>query len=107
MPRQCRSSRRYTVRLLMPSKRARPRGGGDWRDNVRGERLWRSLNYEQVDVRADDGISAAQHGLVQDLTYNNQKRPCRALDGRTPDRVYSDNLLALCTAAEAILARLH
>jgi putative transposase len=74
-------------------------GTGCWRDNVFVERLWRSVKYEEVYLRAYESISAAQHGLEQYLTFYNQKRPHQALDGRTPDGVYFDNLPALPTAA--------
>ena len=48
-------------------------GGGDgrgaWRDNVFVERLWRSVKYECVYLKAYDGVSAAHadigHRLVQ------------------------------------------
>ena len=39
-------------------------GTGCWRDNVFVERLWRSVKYEEVYLRAYDGISVAQHGLA-------------------------------------------
>jgi putative transposase len=38
-------------------------GTGCWRDNVFVERLWRSVKYEEVYLRAYDGVSAANHGL--------------------------------------------
>ena len=63
------------------------------------ERLWRSLKYEEVYLHAYDGVSAAQQGLERYLTFYNQKRPHRALDGNTPDGVYFDNLPARLTTA--------
>jgi putative transposase len=39
-------------------------GTGCWRDNVFVERLWRSVKYEEVYLRAYDSISAARQGLV-------------------------------------------
>ena len=74
-------------------------GRGCWRDNVFVERLWRSVTYEEVSLHAYDGVSAAQQGLERYLTFYNQKRPHRALDGNTPDEVYCNNLPALPTAA--------
>gem|GEM_PF-2433170 len=74
-------------------------GAGCWRDNVLVERLWRSVKYEEVYLRAYDSISAAHHGLEQYLTFYNRRRPHQALDGHTPDAVYFDNLPALPTAA--------
>ena len=74
-------------------------GTGCWRDNVFVERLWRSVKYEEVYLRAYDSISAARQGVGRYLTFYNQTRPHRALDGKTPEEVYSDNLTARLTAA--------
>ena len=74
-------------------------GTGCWRDNVFVERLWRSVKYEEVYVRAYDSIRAARQGLGRYLTGYNQHRPHRALDGHTPEQVYYDNLTTRLTAA--------
>ena len=74
-------------------------GTGCWRDNVVVERLWRSLKYEEVYLRAYDSISAAHQGLGRYLTFYNHHRPHRALDGNTPEKVYFDNLTTRLTAA--------
>ena len=74
-------------------------GKGCWRDNVFVERLWRSVKYEEVYLRAYETVGAAQQGLERYLTFYNQARPHRALDGRTPDGVYFDNLPTRRTAA--------
>jgi len=65
-------------------------GKGGWRDNVFVERLWKSIKYEEVYLHAYETISAAQQGLERYLTFYNQTRPHRALDGQTPDGVYFD-----------------
>ncbi|MGZ8384203.1 MAG: IS3 family transposase [Nitrospira sp.] len=74
-------------------------GRGCWRDNVFVERLWRSVKYEEVYLHAYDGVSAAQQGLERYLMFYNERRPHRALDGKTPDEVYCDNLPTRLTAA--------
>jgi putative transposase len=74
-------------------------GTGCWRDNVFVERLWRSIKYEEVYLRAYDSISAARQGMGRYLTFYNQTRPHRALDGKTPEQVYYDNLTTRLTAA--------
>ena len=56
-------------------------GTGCWRDNVFIERLWRSVTYEEVNLQAYDSISAARQGVGRHLTFYNQTRPHRALDG--------------------------
>lgn len=74
-------------------------GRGSWRDNVLVERLWRSLKYEEVYLRACETVSAVNEGVARDLTFHNQQRPHRALDGHTPDRVYWGNRPAQPAAA--------
>ncbi len=74
-------------------------GRGCWRDNVFVERLWRSIKYEEVYLHAYETVSAAQQGLERYVTFYNQTRPHRALDGHTPDGVYFDNLPTRLTAA--------
>ena len=74
-------------------------GKGRWRDNVFVERLWKSIKYEAIYLHAYETVSAAHQGLERYLTFYNQARPHRALDGRTPDAVYFDNLPARRTAA--------
>jgi len=74
-------------------------GTGCWRDNVFVERLWRSLKYEEVYLQAYETVRDAHQGVARYVTFYNQIRPHRALDGRTPDRVYWDNLPARPTAA--------
>ena len=74
-------------------------GTGCLRDNVFVERLWRSVKYEEVYLRAYDSINAAHQGVARYLMFYNQTRPHRALDGKTPEQVYCDNLTRRLTAA--------
>jgi putative transposase len=74
-------------------------GTGCWRDNVFVERLWRSVKYEEVYLRAYDSISAAHQGVERYLMFYNQTRPHQALDGKTPEQMYCDNLTTRLTAA--------
>lgn len=74
-------------------------GKGCWRDNVFVERLWKSIKYEEVYLHAYETVRAAHQGLARYLMFYNQARPHRALDGRTPDGVYFDNLPTRRTAA--------
>ena len=74
-------------------------GTGCWRDHVFVERLWRSVKYEEVYLRAYDSIRAARQGVGRYLTFYNQTRPHRARDGKIPEEVYDDHLTARLTAA--------
>ena len=70
-------------------------GKGCWRDNVFVERLWKSVKYEEVYLHAYDSVSEAKRGLEKYFTFYNQRRPHTALDDKTPDEFYFDNLPVL------------
>jgi putative transposase len=63
-------------------------GKGAWRDNVFVERLWRSVKYEEVYLRAYDSVSDARSSIGRYLDLYNRRRPHSSLDGRTPDQAY-------------------
>ena len=63
-------------------------GKGCWRDNVFVERLWKSIKYEEVYLRAYETVSAARSGIGRYLAFYNSRRPHSALDGSTPDQAY-------------------
>jgi putative transposase len=63
-------------------------GKGAWRDNVFVERLWRSVKYEEVYLRAYDTASEARASIGRYLDFYNRRRPHSNLDGTTPDHAY-------------------
>jgi putative transposase len=63
-------------------------GKGSWRDNVFVERIWRSVKYEEVYLRAYDSVSEARQSIGRYLAFYNSKRPHSSLDRKTPDQVY-------------------
>lgn len=66
-------------------------GRGSWRDNVFVERLWRTIKYEEVYLRAYDTVREARESIGRYLEFYNRKRPHSSLDGRTPDQAYFDH----------------
>jgi len=52
------------------------------------ERLWRSVKYEEVYLRAYASVSEARASIGQYLAFYNGRRPHSWLDRRTPDQVY-------------------
>jgi len=67
-------------------------GKGAWRDNVFVERLWRSVKYEEVYLRAYDSVGEARKSIGRYLDFYNCRRPHSSLDGATPDRAYFEPL---------------
>ena len=62
------------------------------------ERFWRTIKYEEVYLRAYDGVEEARQSIGRYIAFYNARRPHAALDGRTPDQAYS-HPLPLRTAA--------
>jgi putative transposase len=67
-------------------------GKGRWLDNVFVERLWRSVKYEDVYLKAYASIAEARHGLREYFEFYNRQRRHQNLDRRTPDDVYWSTL---------------
>lgn len=73
--------KRHDIRISMDGK-------GRWVDNVFVERLWRSVKYEEVYLRAYDSIGDARASLGRYFAFYNAKRRHQSLDRQTPDSVY-------------------
>jgi putative transposase len=63
-------------------------GKGAWRDNVFVERLWRSVKYEEVYLRAYNSVGEARTSIGRYVDFYNRRRPHSSLDGTTPDQAY-------------------
>ena len=61
---------------------------GAWRDNVFVERLWRSVKYEEVYLKAYQSVSEARASIRRYIQFYNTLRPHSALDRRTPNEAY-------------------
>jgi len=67
-------------------------GKGAWRDNVFVERIWKSVKYEEVYLRAYDSVADARASLGRYLDFYNRHRPHSSLDRKTPDEAYFNHL---------------
>ena len=74
-------------------------GRGAWRDNVFVERLWRSVKYERVYLKAYDGVSAARADIADYLDWYNARRPHSSLERFTPNEKYLNTLPSMEQAA--------
>jgi putative transposase len=61
-------------------------GRGAWRDNVFVERVWRSVKYERVYLKAYDSVSQARADITDYITWYNTQRGHSSLGGKTPDQ---------------------
>ena len=84
-------------------------GKGRFLDNIFIERLWRSLKYEEVFIRAYVSVAEARLGIGNWITFYNDERKHQALGYRTPSEIfamtgacaYVDNARALTTSTQA------
>ena len=63
-------------------------GKGRWLDNVFIERLWRSLKYEEVYLKAYESVREARRSIRTWIDFYNSERTHQSLDRMTPDDVY-------------------
>ena len=73
-------------------------GKRDWRDNVFVERLWKSVKYQEVYLRAYDTVSDAHASIGRYFGFYNSKRPHSSLDRNTPDQAYFNRLPQIAAA---------
>jgi putative transposase len=74
-------------------------GRGAWRDNVFVERVWRSVKYERVYLKAYDSVSAARADIDEYFDWYNTARPHSSLERITPEQAYLELLPKLAEAA--------
>jgi putative transposase len=74
-------------------------GKGRWIDNVFIERLWRSVKYEEVYLRAYANGTEARASLQIYFRFYNERRLHENLNYATPDEVYFGELAASTRAA--------
>jgi len=67
-------------------------GKGAWRDNVFVERLWKSVKYEEVYLKAYHTVSEARTSIGQYFAFYNTRRPHSSLDRMTPEQFYFNSL---------------
>jgi len=64
----------FTDRLRTNGIRISMDGKGCWRDNVFVERLWRSIKYEEVYLKAYESVSQARASIGHYLSFENSDR---------------------------------
>ena len=82
----------FTKKLKEHGIRISMDGRGRWMDNVFIERLWRSVKYEEVYLKAYDSISIAKKSLIEYFDFYNRRRWHQSLERKTPDEVYWSTL---------------
>ena len=74
-------------------------GRGRWMDNIFIERLWKTVKYEDIYLKAYNSLADVRKGLKDYFERYNSRRRHQGLGDRTPDEVY---LSTLPEAREAV-----
>ena len=83
------ASEAFTSLLKQHGVRISMDGKGSYRDNFFIERLWRSVKYEEVYLRAYQDGRDARIGIREYFRFYNTERPHQALGYRTPAEVFA------------------
>ncbi len=67
-------------------------GQGRWMDNVFIERLWKSVKYEDIYLKAYGSMKELKKGLTDYFQFYNEKRWHNTFDRKTPAMVYFESL---------------
>ena len=70
-------------------------GRGRALDNVFIERLWRTIQYEDIYLKDYEDVDELYEGLTSHLAFYDRERPHQALDYRTPNEVYQTTTASL------------
>ena len=84
------TSEAFTGALLEEGIQVSMDGKGRYLDNILVERLWRSLKYEEVYLKAYQNGREARQGIDAYLDFYNRERPHQALGYRTPGQVFEE-----------------
>jgi len=74
-------------------------GRGAWRDNVFVERIWRSVKYERVYLRAYETVREAKEDIAHYIEWYNTDKSHSSLEGKTPEKMWIDAMPRLQEAA--------
>ena len=91
----------FTGMLLEQGIQISMDGKGRYLDNILVERLWRTIKYEEVYLRAYESVREARERIDAYMRFYNNERPHQALGYRTPAQTYNEALDQLSDTAAA------
>ena len=89
----------FTYAVLSRGCKLSMDGKGAWRDNVFVERLWRSVKYERVYLRAYGAVSEAKADVATYIDWYNRERVHSSIEDRPPEQAYWELLPKIAQAA--------
>jgi putative transposase len=93
----------FTSVLLEQGIQVSMDGKGRYTDNIFVERLWRSIKYEEVYLKAYQNGTEARAGIGAYLDFYNQERPHQALGYQTPRQVFQEGLQNRCLQEQEVV----
>ena len=63
-------------------------GVGRCIDNIRIERFWRTIKYEDIFIKSYNSLGEAKRGIKEFINYYNNERPHQSLGYKTPSEMY-------------------
>lgn len=96
------TSAAFTDTLEKPGVAISMDGRGRFMDNIFIERLWRSIKYEEVHLKAYADGREARAGIGSWMTFYNFRRPHQAMNNQTPMAVWRDGMDKIEAAARAV-----
>lgn len=86
------TSDKFTDILVRNNIKISMDGRNRWRDNIFIERLWKTVKYEEIYIKAYESINQAKKELTVFFNKYNTRRPHQGLGYKTPDEVYYETL---------------
>ena len=96
------TSEAFTGRLIAAGVAISMDGRGRFLDNIFIERLWRSIKYEEVHLKAYADGREARAGIGSWIKFYNEHRPHQAMDNRMPMAVWRAGIEKIEAAARAV-----
>lgn len=96
------TSEAFTGRLAAAGVAISMDGRGRFLDNIFIERLWRSIKYEEVHLKAYADGHEARAGIGAWMSFYNHRRPHQAMNNQFPMAVWRDAMDKIEAAAKAV-----
>ena len=96
------TSEAFTGRLIAAGVAISMDGRGRFLDNIFIERLWRSIKYEEIHLKAYADGREARAGIGSWMNFYNEDRPHQAMDNQMPMAVWRAGMEKIEAAARAV-----
>ena len=96
------TSEAFTGRLIAAGVEISMDGRGRFLDNIFIERLWRSIKYEEIHLKAYADGREARAGIGSWIKFYNEDRPHQAMDNQMPMAVWRAGMEKIEAAARAV-----